>query len=80
MADFKRSAKDVAHAARRFRTIDGINSDDNQIAVRPLGEHSGPKAGFPVKVPSQYGSPSISTARKNCGKQAEASRASTETS
>ena len=38
MADFNRSVKDVAHAARRFRTIDGINSDDNQIAVPPLGE------------------------------------------
>src|SRR5215831_4771824 len=38
MADFNRSIIDVAYAARRFRTIDGINSDDNQIAVRLLGE------------------------------------------
>src|SRR5262249_28478723 len=37
-------------------------------------------AGFPVNPPSQYGSPSISTADIICGRQAEARTASTEIS
>ena len=38
VADFDRAVHDIGQAARCFRTIDGINSDDNQIAVRHLGE------------------------------------------
>ena len=38
VTDFDRTVVDVTHAARRFRTIDGINSDDNQIAARHFGE------------------------------------------
>ena len=41
---------------------------------------SGARAGFPVHPPSQYASPSISTARKYCGKHVEASRTSNEAS
>ncbi len=37
-SDFDRTVVDNAYAARRFRTIDGINSDDNQIAARHFAE------------------------------------------